>query len=60
MSLISRRHAHQAGESWRKWGDPLMYGAQAPEGRWERRGRVFLLWLTCIDVGALAALVVGR
>lgn len=52
---MNRRYAHQAGNSWRKWGDPLVYGKVGPD--WSRRGRVLLFWLVCIDVGALAALV---
>lgn len=52
---MNRRYAHQAGNSWRKWGDPLIYGRIEPANLW--RGRVFLFWLVCIDLGALAALV---
>lgn len=53
-----RRQTHEAGYSWRKWSEPLMYGPVGPD--WSRRGRVALFWLVCIDGGALAALVVMR
>lgn len=54
-----RRQTHEAGSSWRKWSDPLVYGRVGPD--WSRRGRVALFWLVCIDLGALAgAFVMGR
>ena len=49
-----RRHATDAGYSWRKWGEPLI--RYAPH----RRLRAVLFWLVCIDAGALAALLVVR
>lgn len=60
---MSRRWSHQAGNSWRKWGDPLMYGAAGREVDAEqeaRDGRVFLFWLLCLDLGALVAVLVAR
>lgn len=53
----NRRHAQDAGLSWRKWGDPLMYGKVEPD--YSRRGRVLLFWLFCIDAGSLAGLVLA-
>jgi len=53
-----RRQSHEAGYSWRKWTEPLMYGQVGPD--WSRRGRVALFLMVCIDLGALAALVVTR
>jgi hypothetical protein len=47
-----RRQAHAAGYSWRKWQDPIVY----------RPSRLFvgLFWATCLEAGAVAALVLFR
>ena len=53
MTGITRRHAQEAGRSWRKWGDPIVQARP-------RRLRAVVFWLLCIDLGALAGLLVTR
>jgi len=51
-----RRPTHAAGYSWRKWEDPLTHAPIVyPEWMW-----VLLFWLTCINAGALTAVLVFR
>lgn len=52
MSRLGARPGHAAGDSWRKWTDPLTYARP-----W--RPDLFL-WVMCVLVGALAALLVNR
>lgn len=54
--MTQRRYAQDGGRSWRKWGDPLMYGKVGPD--YSRRGRILLFWLVCIDAGALVGALV--
>ena len=52
-----RRQVHEAGKSWRKWTDPLVYGSLREEDPGNRR-RVLILWyVTCILAGAVLALL---
>ena len=53
--MTARRQSHEAGQSWRKWSDPLQYGRVGPD--WSRRGRILLFWMVCWDFGALCALL---
>lgn len=53
-----RRWSNQAGRSWRKWTDaPYADPFPAPPVPWSR---AILTWLFCIDLGALAGLLVTR
>ena len=52
-----RRWGKDAGYSWRKWGDaPYVVTAAPPVPLL----RAILFWLLCIDLGALAGLLVTR
>ena len=51
-----RRWSQEAGYSWRKWTDAPYVVTRAPDPR----VRAILFWLLCIDLGALAGLLVGR
>lgn len=52
--MSERRATHAAGLSWRKWQDPLMYGA--PGARHSFVG-LFLFFALCAEVGAVLGLV---
>lgn len=47
-----RRASHSAGAKWFKWEDPIMY-VEDLRLWWD-----LVFWLTCVDVGMLAALVI--
>ena len=51
--MNTRRAAHAAGSSWRKWSDPLMFGPMAHP---RQTVEVLAFWLACIDVGGALAL----
>lgn len=53
---VLRRYATDAGESWRKWEDPLAPGRALRAKREGRLVRAVLFWLICVDLGALAVL----
>lgn len=52
MTGFMRRPTREAGSSWRKWTDPVVY--RRP---W---GPDLFLWAMCVLVGALAGLGVVR
>lgn len=52
MSRLDARPTHAAGDSWRKWEDPIVYARPwAPD---------LALWALFVIVGILAGLVVVR
>ena len=52
MSRLNARPTHAAGDSWRKWEDPIVYRRPwAPD---------LGLWAVCIILGIVAGVGVGR
>lgn len=48
MTGITRRYAHEAGESWSKWGDPAGLAYERHEWRWF----VATIWTWAVTLGA--------
>jgi len=57
MNGVTRRYAHEAGDTWSKWGDPA-YIAGLDYERRERRWFAATVWTWAVAIGAWAAILV--
>lgn len=57
---MTRRATYSAGESWRKWADPMFDPRFPIKPWWAFRAGMVGFWLVCMSLGALVAVVAVR
>jgi uncharacterized membrane protein YdcZ (DUF606 family) len=55
---MNRRATYSAGQSWRKWEDPMLDPRFPVKPWWAYKAGMVGFWLVCGSLGALAALAV--